>query len=97
MGSNGSFTVWSGQRRDTLTPAELTDQIAAVVGRAPKQRAVLVLNMPIAYIMAPVLSSEPIERERLTDGLTIRQIHHVPLAIVLGEEYFVYLIEARRK
>ena len=96
MGSEGSFTVWSSQRRDVLPPAELTGQIAAVVARAPKQRAVLVLNMPIAYIMTPVLSSEPIERERLTDGLTIRQIHHVPLAIVLGEEYFVYMIEPVR-
>ena len=95
MGSDGSFTVWSRQRQDTLTPEELQSQFAKVVARAPNGRAVLILNMPIAYIMSPVMTSEPIDPMRLPNGLTIQQIHHVPLRIVLGEEYFVYSLSQK--
>ena len=92
LGRDGSFAVWSGQRRETLTPQELMNQFATVVERTPARRAVLILNLPFSYLMAPALISDPIEREVLPNGLHIQLVYHVPLHIVLGEEYFIYVL-----
>jgi hypothetical protein len=75
----------------TLAPADLIQQTR---GRRPRgQIERCWCSMRQSTSSRPSSRLKPLELTRLTDGLTIRRIHHVPIAVVIGEEYWVYLIE----
>ena len=96
LGRDGSFTVWTGVRRETLEPAELLEPIAMVVERSSRHRAVLILNIPAVDVLSTILTAEPNGGVALGGGLAIRSLLHTQSPIVIGEEYFLYLVERQK-
>jgi hypothetical protein len=93
MHADGSFAIWNNRRQERPAFDDLLEQFHAVVRRSGRHRAVLVLNTPVDWLLHQIDVAESAEPRPLTPGLTIRFLHHVPLGVVLGEEYFLYLIE----